>query len=453
MVFERLRSRGLVFALLLRAMLLALLLTALILLLARTQYYATALVTLLCSALLVADLVVLISREHRAAERFLDALTGSALETPVQRSAVPASLRAAYDRALERLSQDRRSQQQQNEYLRTLVDTVPSALLVLQPDGTVELVNRAAHRLLGETARQLTELPSVGTAAAEQIQELAAGTHRIVQLADGRRLLASAARFATPGRPPRQLIALQRVAGDLDAVELKAWDDMARVLAHEMMNSLTPIASLSQSLDGLLRRAGPTDEVSAALETITRRSQGLLRFVERYRKVADLPDPQCQRLSMRTLIEHVERLIRPALEERAITLCIQCTPADLAIHADPDLLEQALINLLRNAADAVAGATRPAIGLECGIDRGRCVIDVHDNGPGLTAVQREQIFVPFFTTKPGGSGIGLSLARRIAQSHGGRITVLDRQPHGSLFRLSFPATAADPDPVGPERPS
>lgn len=452
MVFERLRSGGLLFAVLLRAVLLALLFTALILLLTRTQYYATSLVTLLCGALLIADLVMLISREHRAAERFLDALTGSALETPVQRSAVPASLRTAYDRALERLSQDRRRQQQQNEYLRTLVDTVPSALLVLDPDGTVELANRAAHRMLGETTRRLTELSTAGTVAASQIQQLPPGSHRIVQLADGRRLLASAARFATPDSPPRQLIALQRVAGDLDAVELKAWDDMARVLAHEMMNSLTPIASLSQSLDGLLRRNGPTGDVSAALETITRRSQGLLRFVERYRKVADLPDPQWQLLSVRTLIGHVERLVRPALEERAITLHIRCAPADLAVHADPDLLEQALINLLRNAAEAVAGTSQPVIRLECGSDRGRCVIDIHDNGPGLTAVQREQIFVPFFTTKPGGSGIGLPLARRIAQSHGGGITVLDSQPHGSIFRLSFPATAPDPVATDPHRP-
>lgn len=446
MASERLRSGGFVLAVLLRAMLLALLLTALFHLLVRTQFYATALVTLLCIALLIADLVVLVSRERRAAERFLDALTGSALETPVQRSAVPVSLRAAYDRALERLSDDRRSQQLQNEYLRTLVDTVPSALLVLHPDGTVEISNRAAHQLLGEAAPRLAELPSVGALAAAHIRGLAPGTHRIVQMADGRRLLASAARFSTPGSPPRQLIALQRVAGELDAVELKAWDDMARVLAHEMMNSLTPIASLSQSLDGLLRRGGPTEEVSVALETITRRSHGLLRFVERYRKVADLPEPQNQRISMRTLLGHVERLVRPELDERSIALRIHCTPADPAAQADPDLLEQALINLLRNAAEALAGSRQPRIDLACWIDGDRCVIEVQDNGPGLTAAQREQVFVPFFTTKPGGSGIGLSLARRIAQAHGGSITALEREPHGSIFRLGFPATAARPGP-------
>ncbi len=147
------------------------------------------------------------------------------------------------------------------EYLQTLLDTVPAGLLVLEVDDTLALVNRAAHRLLGESAPRLADLPSLGSAAAAQLAALAPGAHRIVQFANGRRLLASAAQFATPGAPARRLVSLQRLAGDLDAVELKAWDDMARVLAHEMMNSLTPIASLSQSLDALLRDGGRTEEV------------------------------------------------------------------------------------------------------------------------------------------------------------------------------------------------
>jgi two-component system nitrogen regulation sensor histidine kinase NtrY len=233
-------------------------------------------------------------------------------------------------------------------------------------------------------------------------------------------------------------VSLQRLAGDLDAVELKAWDDMARVLAHEMMNSLTPIASLSQSLDALLRDGGRNEEVATALETITRRSQGLLRFVERYRKVADLPEPQLQELPLRELMAGVERLIRPALQERGIAFAIDVQPPALAVRADADLLEQALINLLRNAADATAGSPQPEVRIDCRIEADRCLIEVRDNGTGLTPEQREQIFVPFFTTKPGGSGIGLSLARRIAQSHGGRIAVLDNAPRGAVFRLSLP---------------
>jgi two-component system nitrogen regulation sensor histidine kinase NtrY len=438
MAFDSLHPRSFLFAALLRALLLAILLAALFHLLRDTQYYATALVVALCAAAIVADLALLTAREHRAAERFLDALSASALETPVQRSAVPDSLRVAYERALARLGQDRRQRQQHGEYLQTLLDTVPAGLLVLEADDTLTLVNRAAHRLLGESAPSLADLPSLGSAAAAQLASLAPGAHRIVQFANGRRLLASAAQFATPGAPARRLVSLQRLAGDLDAVELKAWDDMARVLAHEMMNSLTPIASLSQSLDALLRDGGRNEEVATALETITRRSQGLLRFVERYRKVADLPEPQLQELPLRELLAGVERLIRPALQERGIAFAIDVQPPALAVRADADLLEQALINLLRNAADATAGSPQPEVRIDCRIEADRCLIEVRDNGTGLTPEQREQIFVPFFTTKPGGSGIGLSLARRIAQSHGGRIAVLDNAPRGAVFRLSLP---------------
>ncbi len=445
MASERHYTGSFVFAVVSRALLLAVLLASLVYLLGRTPYYATALVVILCGAAIVADLIVLSARESRAAERFLDALSASALETPVQRSTIPDTLRVAYDRTVDSFRQKRRQQQQQGEYLQTLLDTVPAGLLVLTADGGLGLVNRAAHRLLGETAGRLSELPSLGAAAAAQLAALAPGTHRIVQAANGGRLLASATQFATPGEPPQRLISLQRLAGDLDAVELTAWDDMARVLAHEMMNSLTPIASLSQSLDGLLRTEGRTEEFAMALETITRRSQGLLRFVERYRQVADLPEPQLQPILLSQLLQDIDRLIRPTLEKRGILLESRIAPPDLAALADPDLLEQALINLLRNAADAVADAPDPRIGIRCHIENDQLHIEISDNGPGLTADQREQIFVPFFTTKPGGSGIGLSLARRIAQAHGGRIAVFANEPQGSRFRIGLPIRGSSPE--------
>lgn len=442
MGFERPLS-GFLSGVLWRALLLALLIAALLYLLINTQYYATALVVVLCGALVIADLMRLTTSERQSAERFLDALSASALETPVQRSAVPASLRTAYDRALTHLRQDRQRGQRQTQYLQTLLDTVPAGLIVLQQGGSTEFVNRAAHRLLGEAAPRLIDLPSLAPGVAAQLMALAPGTHRIVPLADGSRLLASAAQFSTPDSPPRRLIALQRLAGDLDAVELTAWDEMARVLAHEMMNSLTPIASLSESLDGLLKAGGRTEDVATSLETIRRRSQGLLRFVERYRQIADLPEPQLRPVRLRPLIDDIERLVMPTLGPRGIGLECRVWPDELSLDVDPDLLEQALINLLRNAADAASGQPQPRVHVECRLESGLCVIDVGDNGPGLTPAQREMVFVPFYTTKPGGSGIGLALARRIAQRHGGRIVALLAEPQGSLFRLTLPAGSGD----------
>ncbi len=180
----------------------------------------------------------------------------------MQRAAIPASLREAYDRTLDTLRRDRQRQRRGAETLRALLDTVPAGLLVLPDDGSIELVNRAAHRLLGESRGSSPNCPRWAPKRPPSCWRSPPACIASCTLANGRRVLASASQFSTPDGLPQRLISLQRLAGDLDAVSLTAWDDMARVLAHEMMNSLTPIASLSQSLDGLLRNGGPREEVA-----------------------------------------------------------------------------------------------------------------------------------------------------------------------------------------------
>jgi nitrogen fixation/metabolism regulation signal transduction histidine kinase len=426
------------FAVLARALLLAGLIVILLRLMSATQFYATELVVLLVGLLVVADLLRVVAHAERSTQRFLESLSAGALEAPVSGQSSSGQLLQAFERARQHLQEERRTQRQSADYLQTLLDTVPAALMVVATDGVVRMVNRAAHRLLGEPAPRLEQLATLGPGAAHLLRVLMPGAQQIVRLPDGRQLLASASQFTVPEGAAQRLLCLQRLAGDLDAVEHKAWDDMARVLAHEIMNSLTPIASLSESLDALLRAGGRNDEVAAALEAIRRRSLGLMRFVERYRKVAELPEPVLQPLSLKSALQGVERLLAPALEQGHVGYASTVRPPDLIVQGDADLLEQALINLLRNAAEAVRGQPGARIEVVCGLETGLCFIDVADNGPGLSAAAREQIFVPFFTTKAGGSGIGLSLARRIALYHGGQVSVRST-PQGSVFRLSLPA--------------
>jgi nitrogen fixation/metabolism regulation signal transduction histidine kinase len=415
-------------AVLARAVLLAALIVVLVRLMTVTQFYATELVVALIGLLVILDLVRVVAHADRSTQRFLESLTAGDPDHPPP----------AYDRAWQSLQQDRRMQRQGSDYLQTLLDTVPAALIVIDADGALRMVNRAAYRLLGEPAPRLDQIAGLGSSAARLLSVMTPGAQQIVRLNDGRQLLASASQFSVPGGTAQRLISLQRLAGDLDAVEHKAWDDMARVLAHEMMNSLTPIASLSESLDALLRAGGRTEEVAGALEAIRRRSQGLMRFVERYRKVAELPEPLLQRLPLNSVLQGVERLVAPTLEQGHIGYSSRVSPPGLTVQGDADLLEQALINLLRNAAEAVRGQPAARIEVSCGVEAEMCFIDVADNGPGLSAAAREQIFIPFFTTKEGGHGIGLSLARRIALCHGGQLTVRS-DAHGSVFRLALPS--------------
>jgi nitrogen fixation/metabolism regulation signal transduction histidine kinase len=265
------------------------------------------------------------------------------------------------------------------------------------------------------------------------------GAREVFQLADGTAAYVSCSQYSAPGLPPRKLLALQRIAGELDAVEAKAWGDMARVLAHEMMNSLTPIASLSESLEQLLQTRTGEEELVAALEVIRRRSHGLMQFVERYREVAELPSPQVRTLAMKPFLDGIERLMSATLRERHIVYASRLEPQDLVARADAELLEQALINLLRNAVEAVDGCESPHIEIECSLSGAGIAIEVLDNGRGLPDTERGKVLTPFFSTKPSGGGIGLSVARHVALAHGGQLNVRRRESGGAIFSRVLPA--------------
>ncbi len=211
------------FAVLARAVLFAALIVVLVRLLTTTHFYATELVLLLGCLLVVADLLRVLAHADRSTQQFLESLSAGALEVPASGQTASGAPQPAFERARQHLQQDRRTQRQGADYLQTLLDTVPAALIVLAADGTLGMVNRAAHRLLGEPAPRLEQLTTLGAGAAALMAALTPGAQQIVRLSDGRQLLASASQFTVPEGSVQRLISLQRLAGDLDAVEHKAW--------------------------------------------------------------------------------------------------------------------------------------------------------------------------------------------------------------------------------------
>jgi two-component system nitrogen regulation sensor histidine kinase NtrY len=337
----------------------------------------------------------------------------------------------------------------ENDYLQALLDTVSSVLIVLEDDGRVALANRSAHKFAGMPVIKLGQIAALSRLAADQIEALPAGTSEIVKLVDGQPALITVARFGG-SISTKRLISLQRITGNLDAVELKAWHDMMKVLTHEMMNSLTPITSLTESLADLLSAPttagegiGTPHDPKDLVETISRRSRGLMEFVERYRQIAELPTPKPQKIEVAEFLLRLERLHEARSQAAGVSFQFGVEPPRASFDADPVLLEQALLNLIGNAFDSLGSEPGGSIHVSCRLTDAATFLEVVDNGRGVGESDREHLFVPFFSTKSNGSGIGLNLARNIAMSHFGSVTYQPNTPKGSIFRIMLPR----PEPV------
>ncbi|MDH4255344.1 MAG: ATP-binding protein, partial [Gammaproteobacteria bacterium] len=251
------------------------------------------------------------------------------------------------------------------------------------------------------------------------------------------------------GSASERLISLQDIQSELDATQAEAWQDLVKVLTHEIMNSITPVTSLASTAaelsSDIVVKAGHESSIAAdladlhhAVSTIARRSGSLMQFVESYRQISRMTPPKKKRVFLSDLLAAAGDLARAEWPHTRAELEIRVDPPGLDVQADPDLLEPVLLNLLRNAYQATSHVERPRIELSARLNRrGNVMIEVSDNGPGVPDELTRKIFVPFFTTKEGGSGVGLALARQVMIAHGGFIRVARSEAGGARFSLTF----------------
>jgi nitrogen fixation/metabolism regulation signal transduction histidine kinase len=332
-----------------------------------------------------------------------------------------------------------------NQFLLHLVDQVPIPLMALQPDGRIELLNKAARRLLSlHKGNALAALAGYGHDFVDAIANLPPGTSAAVELdLDGarQRAVVTVTEIISEGQPER-LVALLNIQSELDLVQLTAWRDLVRVLTHEIMNSMTPITSLARTaadLAGQVANPGNPQSIDLrdAVETVARRSDGVMRFVQSYRQVSRVPAPERQTILLASRLTEIERLLRSQWPAQGLRLTHEVEPAELQVDVDPALFDQVLINLLRNAADAAMNySAAPEVFVRARASRiGRVVIDIDDNGAGVPADQRNEVFLPFYTTKADGTGVGLSVVRQIMLAHGGSVSVSESAMGGARFTL------------------
>ena len=324
-----------------------------------------------------------------------------------------------------------------HQYYENLLNKVDTAVLVADKAGHIEWMNQAAVTHLG----QISQLPEA-LLRASAINDII----RIEQNSTVLEMAISCTKFVAQGKE-QQIISLKNIHSVLERNEMEAWQKLIRVLTHEIMNSITPIISLSETLSErgvpvALKDAGGEKEYAVmlqAMQTIHRRSKGLLGFVENYRRLTRLPAPVCASVSVRELFTDLQKLFPDE------TIHFELPPSEKILNVDRAQIEQVLINLLKNAREASGRREEPRIEVKAAfapkvtssLTSWRCTITVRDNGEGILPEVQDKIFVPFFTTKTAGSGIGLSLCKQIMNQHGGNISVYSEAGKGSCFTLQF----------------
>jgi signal transduction histidine kinase len=346
------------------------------------------------------------------------------------------------DQALKTLQVRHTQETAEARYLAAIVDDAPSALLALDQDGRVEILNKAARQLFARhPMHRIEDLEGLGPELATAVQ-LPPGTRKITRLIlEGvpQKAIFASAHVARLDQPVT-VISILPVQSELGALEVAAQADLVRVLTHEIMNSLTPVTSLARTGADLVAAAAKRDnelaDAKTATETVARRAEGILRFVESYREFAQAPDIHRRQFKARAWAEEIMRLALANAAGRKIDARVEVEPGTMSLTADPELLAQALLNLLRNSIRATAELDPSIVVL--GLARepnGHFRIEVRDNGPGIAQDRREDIFLPFYTTHKGGSGVGLSFARQVALAHGGSICALDAPEGGANLRM------------------
>jgi nitrogen fixation/metabolism regulation signal transduction histidine kinase len=362
-------------------------------------------------------------------------------------------LNKAFNDVISDFQKVRSEKEEHFHYLQSIVQNIDVAILAYRKDGTVEMINKAAKKLFQiHSLKNIKGLEQISPELVNTLLHINPGENALVKVQDQDDILQLAV-YSTEFKIKDKLIILttiNNIQNVLEEQETEAWQKLIRVLTHEIMNSITPIASLSSTLEIMLK--GITEngnikeeldintvmEILQALQTINKRSTGLLHFVNTYRNLTRIPKPNFKIFPVQELFKNIYLLMEEELAETKINFITKIDPENLMVSADEQLIEQVIINLIRNSIHALENRNNPAIELKAFYNkRGRVTMQVTDNGTGILPEVLDKIFIPFFTTKQSGSGIGLSLSRQILRLHNGTISAHSVPEKETVFTMTF----------------
>lgn len=396
-------------------------------------------------------LIRFVNKTNSSLSIFLEALKSSDFIPKQENSDSIGKLNLSYNSIIEIVKKARLDQQTQYLYFQYTLEHLSTGIISYKKDGTVDLYNKSAQQILGiKKLETIDELNQIKPSLSKNLQDIEAGKNKLIHLksTEGeRKILVKSSRFILMNEEIT-LLSLQDIKTELDTEELNAWQKLIRVLTHEIMNSIGPMKSITTSTLKLFRNNNITkktedindeiiEDTVLGLQTIQERNKGLMNFVKSYKKLIKVPVPTKQNINIKELFQNLEQLFKDEFSNNQIKTTFSIGTEIESIEADETLLSQVLINLVKNAIEALDNSHDKHI--KVGIYKIDSInyIEVSDNGSGISDEVKSQIFIPFYTTKKEGDGIGLSLSRQIILAHDGDISVESEMGKGSKFTVKI----------------
>ncbi len=430
---------------------------ALALLIGRDARLFSVLAILLILVFLIAELFYRISRTNRIIGSLLESIRfGDYNKTILDKAPGLGfeSLAGSAQEIIRAIGSAKIEKETQYQYLQTILEHIHTAVLTLDENHEPELINPLALNILGIYNSRKPSWNNIGKASpvfAKAIVSLGDSGREMIRLSDtpaGKQLLILV-NTVKIGDSPVKIITFQDIEPEIEQKEMESWQTISRIMAHEIMNSLTPLSSLTETGIMLLEEEGQPKKLSVisqktidnlhmALKTISDRNTALTRFIGNYRQLSRLPQPERKRIRVTELLQEITLLHKAQCAEKGITCSIHPGPDKLVVMADEAQVKQVLINLVKNGMEAMDSIPDPRLEITVKRILDLVAVEISDNGSGIAPEILERIFVPFYSTKPEGSGIGLSLSRQIIRNHGGQISVESEVGKGTTFRVSLP---------------
>lgn len=402
----------------------------------------------------IIEMIYFVNSINQKLARFLDSIRfndfSSSFTSDSKKGDSFKAVNLAFNEVMDVFKQTRAEKEEQMLFLQVIIQHINSGIISFNSQGQIGVINNSAKHLLQiPQFRDITDLGKLSKELLKEVLEMKPG-RRISKKVNASLHLIIQSTSLKMGGESWTLLSMQNINAELQSNELEAWQNLTKVLRHEIMNSITPISSLVESLrtileedtylqrEGMLIKRDGFQDMQEGLDTIANRSRGLVSFVNAYRDYTNIPQPKLENIPVQSLFENVLRLMKEDLKTTEVKVDTAIEPKDAEIRCDVDQITMILINLVKNAAESLANQADRTIWLSAQNqgDMGT-VIQVEDHGPGIVPEALERIFVPFYTTKKTGSGIGLAISRQIMNLHKGSLQVKSTPNEKTVFTLNF----------------